>query len=117
MEFLARSNDILHPSGLKLKTPCLIPSFSSKGFENSNKRKSEAAFWIDFHKQFLEKYMLVSAYDIYHGYIPAPKNFICIEITFVDSRGYESSPVFDSSSDKKINSETKEWKSEYLLHV
>jgi hypothetical protein len=117
MDFLVRSSEILHPSGLKLKTPCLIPSFSSKGFENSNRRKSEAAFWIDFHKQFLEKYMLVSAYDIYHGYIPPPKTFICTEITFVDSGGYESSPIFDSSSDKKINSELSDWKIEYLIDV
>ena len=117
MEFLARSNEIVHPSGLRLKTPCLIPSFSSKGFESSNKRKSEAAFWIDFHKQFLEKYMLVSAFDIYHGFIPRPKSFVCTDITFIDSGGYESSPMFDSSSDKKINSELEEWKYEYLLEV
>jgi hypothetical protein len=117
MDSLARSNEIIHPSGFKLRTPCLIPSFSSKGFESSIKKKSEAAFWIDFHKQFLEKYMLVSAYDIYHGFIPKPKQFVCTDITFVDSGGYESSPIFDSSSDKKINSELRDWKYEFLVEV
>lgn len=117
MQNLARSNELLHPSGYKIKTPCLIPSFSSKGFESSLKRKSEAAFWIDLHKELLEKYMLVSAYDIYHKFIPNPNKFIGTEITFVDSGGYESSPIFDSSSDKKINAQLKDWKLEYLLKV
>jgi hypothetical protein len=101
---LARTSRLEHPSGAVLETPILIPSFSSKGFGFQTKRTasgiSECSEVEDIFKaasEFLTDSMLVSAFDIYHGYLPKPEHALT-EITFVDSGGYETSDQQDLSS-------------------
>ena len=49
---LVRSSVLKHPSGLEVKTPLLIPSFSSKGFVFPLKQKSEKAGHTFFQTKF-----------------------------------------------------------------
>lgn len=89
---LHRKRDITHPSGLKLKTPLLVPSFSSKGFNIKLKNKklvSELPKILENATQVIEKTMLVSAFDIHHKFV-AKKYLKVPEILFVDSGGYEA---------------------------
>lgn len=66
---------------LKLKTPLLVPSFSSKVLGDINKT-------IETMAEFITDATLVSAYDIHHHKIKGPLTFPSLLI--VDSGGYES---------------------------
>lgn len=97
----ARSSTIRHrTSGVALQTPLLIPSFSSKGFARSKKDgKSEIGKILAASGEFLTEAYLISAYDIYHGNLPAPKDLpFTPELVFLDSGGYEISTDRDYSS-------------------
>lgn len=95
---LARSTVLRHPSGLRVDTPLLIPSFSSKGFGISARDgRSEIQAVLSAATEFLTDSMLISAYDLHHGHIPRIEAPIT-EITVVDSGGYETSDQQDLSS-------------------
>lgn len=102
---LARSSRLEHPSGAVLDTPLLVPSFSSKGFGFSTQRtesggtteESEVAEIYTAASEFLTDSMLISAFDVHHGYLQMPENALT-EITIVDSGGYETSDQEDLSS-------------------
>lgn len=104
-----RKSKLLHPSGINLETPLLIPSFSSKGFLIGNKGKSDVCNAMNFTKEILEESLLISAYDIYYKHIPDPKDFVCTALTFIDSGGYETSRSYDFSEIKKENLIHKSW--------
>ena len=98
---LCRTSTILHKdSGVSLKTPLLIPSFSSKGFARSKRsRKSEIGEILAAAGEFLTEVFLISAYDIYYEHVPAPLELSSMpELIFVDSGGYEISTDYDYSS-------------------
>lgn len=97
----ARSSTIRHKaSGVNLQTPLLIPSFSSKGFARSKKEeKSEIGKILAFSSEFLTEAFLISAYDVFYGHIPPPRELPVIpELIFLDSGGYEISTDKDYSS-------------------
>ena len=116
---LARNSKLRHPSGLTIETPLLIPSFSSKGFGIGKRRQqgggeaevSEVSEVLVAASEFLTDSMLVSAYDIYYGYIPFPENAIT-EITFIDSGGYETSDLQDLSATFAQKVDSRDWDSE-----
>ena len=99
-----RNSQLIHPSGMRIETPMLIPSFSSKGFGISTKKlpggeevdHSEVATILEAASEFLTDSMLISAYDIYYQYIPMPEN-AKTDITVADSGGYETSDLQDLS--------------------
>lgn len=95
---LFRKRELLHPSGLKIKTPLLIPSFSSRGLNlkiKKNKLVSELPLILDLATQVIEKTMLVSAFDIHHQFVK--KKYLSVpKILFVDSGGYEAAIYYDS---------------------
>ena len=67
----ARSRQLHHPQGQRLKTPLLIPSFSSKGFdiqrdENGDTGYSEVSQYLQLFAETLTESFLVSAYDLHH---------------------------------------------------
>lgn len=69
---LHRKRDIIHPSGQKFKTPLLVPSFSSKGFNiklKSKKLVSELPVILKVASEVIEETMLVSAFDIHHKFV------------------------------------------------
>ena len=104
---LARTNDLRHPSGARLKTPVLIPSFSSKGFGKAEGR-SEVHDLFEAAQEVVTDAMLVSAYDIHHGHLSLPERAVP-EIVFVDSGGYETSAVQDLSSPFVYEPQREEW--------
>ncbi len=98
---LCRTSTILHKnSGVSMKTPLLIPSFSSKGFARSKKDgKSEIEKILATVDEFLTDVFLISAYDIFYEHLPRPVDLSCTpEMIFVDSGGYEISTDRDYSS-------------------
>jgi len=76
-----------------IRTPLLIPSFSSRGFGGER----EVGKLLDVSKEQLTDSMLISAYDLYHKLIKRPRRAIA-NITFVDSGGYETSDLQDLST-------------------
>lgn len=108
----ARSRVLRHPQGGQLKTPLLIPSFSSKGFAvacRSNRSKkliSECSQYLQVFANRIDKAFLVSAYDLHHQLLdPAkdlkPRRFKDSlwenpKMLFVDSGLYEQREGSDS---------------------
>lgn len=94
---IARSSVLRHPTGVEIKTPLLVPSFSSKGFDLNNKNESEITNIYNIAGQYLSDTMLVSAYDIACGYMEKIDN-AHVDLLFVDSGGYEVSSSYDLST-------------------
>jgi hypothetical protein len=102
---LARSTTMRHPFGSDIRTPLLVPSFSSKGFGVLPEEQpgggeilvSEAKAILEAASELIFESMLISAYDIYHKHIPQPSS-ATTEITIVDSGGYETSGMQDLSA-------------------
>jgi hypothetical protein len=90
-KLLARSRPLVHPSCLKFTTPILVSAFSSKGFPPLRDGKPWVSRGLEMTAEWLTETMLISAYDIHYGHIPAPTALPCTpELTFVDSGGYEA---------------------------
>jgi hypothetical protein len=107
---LPRSQTLSHPSGVTLKTPLLVPSFSSKGFRVNKKGRSEIWDVFENTAEFLTEAILVSAYDIHHKHLPRPGRFrYKPTITFVDSGGYEVGPEYDLSAVYRYEHKEKPW--------
>ncbi|HEY0377233.1 MAG TPA: hypothetical protein VGC87_09770 [Pyrinomonadaceae bacterium] len=115
---LARKSVLKHPSGYMIETPLLVPSFSSKGFRVDNKGQSEIKEILDVTDEALHESMLISAYDIYHGYIPPLGKLKCVpQITFLDSGGYETSDQHDFSAVFRHTVPAEPWDAEKLASV
>lgn len=95
---LARKSALRHPSGSVYQTPMLIPSFSSKGFRVT-KERSELKDALELASEWLADVMLISAYDLGFGFIPAPTELKSTpELIVVDSGGYETRVEHDMST-------------------
>jgi hypothetical protein len=94
---LARSTVLRHPLGAELKTPLLVPSFSSKGFDFDDNNVSEINGIFEVAKELITDTMLLSAYDLHYKHLPDIQHAIP-QITFLDSGGYEVSPGHDLST-------------------
>lgn len=115
---LVRSRILSHPSGSKIKTPLLVPSFSSKGFQFSEKNKSEVVGLINYMKEHLQEGMLVSGYDIHYEHTPRLKILSNItDITFIDSGGYETSQDHDLSTLNKYIRPAQNWETAHYEEV
>ena len=128
---LSRRSVITHPSGITLKTPLLVPSFSSKGFKTSRpakdslkkksrrpRAKSEIKDIFRVAAEFINESMLVSAYDIYYGHLPRPSSFKPTPaITIVDSGGYETDAGFDLSAIYQYSNQHNSWTLDMLKRV
>jgi hypothetical protein len=106
---LVRSSKIIHPLGISVETPLMVPSFSSKGFTFNNHQVSEVTDALKISKEFLTESLLVSAYDLYHNHIPLSEDLLPTELTIIDSGGYETSDVYDLSASVKYSYPIKEW--------
>ncbi len=94
--------------------PLLIPSFSSKG--NLFILNEEGQYISDNYDlaQALDirisKSYLLSAYDIYYGFMPRePSDWPYTEHLFIDSGGYETNDSFDLSERNKYNYKVLPW--------
>lgn len=86
-----------------LKTPLLVPSFSSKGFPEINGI-------LQFSEEFLTDTLLVSAYDVHYKYVPNAIGFV--PVVFLDSGGYECSKDVEFSDLGVMPHSPKEWNAE-----
>jgi len=139
---LVRRSALKHPSGLEIKTPLLIPSFSSKGcvfpkqmsekpeytfFQTKTKlseknnptsgKCSEATKLINNVSETLTDTMLVSAYDIFHKHIPIPYENATPELIFLDSGGYEVGDTFDYSTIIRSTVIANEWEERHYVEI
>lgn len=115
---LARTRILKHPMEVELKTPLLVPSFSSKGFGFSKSGKSEVKELVKFASEYLERTMLVSAYDVHYGHTQRPKALFKItDLIFLDSGGYETTHDHDLSTIKKRKWQFADWKVELYYEV
>jgi len=83
-----------------INSPLLVPSFSSKGFDQVKKIITTA-------EECITDCALVSAYDIHHKLIETPIHFP--EVIFIDSGGYECGKDIEFSDLGYTVHEPKEW--------
>jgi hypothetical protein len=75
-------------NAIDVRTPILIPSFSSKAFLKEADKNLPEIRWIWTNvKDYLTDTALISSYDIYYDYLPVELDGP--NILFVDSGGYE----------------------------
>lgn len=93
-----------------IRTPLLVPSFSSKGFPEVRKI-------LQTMEEAVTDCVLVSAYDVKYGHIPGDLRFP--EVVFLDSGGYECSKDTELSDlgyiDHQDNSE--KWCEDFYREV
>jgi hypothetical protein len=92
----------------ELKTPILLPSFSSKGFPKVQKILKAC-------EEYIADEILVSAYDISHGVISPEFDFA--SAIFLDSGGYEASKDSDLSEIYEGDHTAKDWSPEKYAEV
>ena len=115
---LARSSNLRHPSGVTLRTPLLVPSFSSRGLGFNSKGISEIRDVFLNTAEILTESMLVSAYDIKYKHLPNPSKFPCApSLTIVDSGGYETGMDYDFSAVYQYEYKSRKWDQETYATV
>jgi hypothetical protein len=127
---LARSQVIRLPSGDQFATPLLIPSLSSKGFDTieiEGRQISAVSGHLDVVARDLNEALLVSAYDIAHGYLRQSSAFSSDfvnsvfanpKVLVIDSGGYEANPsASDLSEQYHFAFTPKPWHEEELVRT
>lgn len=102
--------------------PLFVPSFSSKGNlflpQSSEKYISDNYSLLQALDVRVSRSYLVSAYDIYYGYMPQnPSDWPETEYLFIDSGGYEISDSFDFSEGKKFNYRVLPWDKDKMKEI
>src|SRR4030067_419368 len=91
-----------------VRTPLLVPSFSSKGFPEVDKI-------LDTATEFIPDYILVSAYDYYYKILENPIEFP--ELIFLDSGGYECSRDVEYAELGYLPYAPKDWNEEMYYKI
>lgn len=99
----------IRASGITVeRTPLLVPSFSSKGFwDIQNVYKTV--------QSLIDRPILISAYDIFHGNIKQPSE--PVGLLFLDSGGYEAGKDSDLSDYGDYVYRCQPWEQENLQNV
>lgn len=102
--------------------PLLVPSFSSKGnlllSQPDGKYISDNYSLLQQLDLRVSKSYLVSAYDIYYGFMPQdPNDMPETEYLFIDSGGYETNDSFDLSERNKFNYQVMPWDKDKMKEV
>ena len=115
-----RTSSLLHShSGVRLETPLLVPSFSSKGFPRyGGSGRSEIRSHFLEANSYLTDVFLISAYDLYYGDIPYPDKMPGTpDLIFLDSGGYELAPISDTSYLSESNIQPRPWRIDQLRDI
>ena len=102
--------------------PLFVPSFSSKGNVllpalNNTYISDNYDLLKKLDMRVFETY-LVSAYDIYYGYMPKdPEELPETRFLFVDSGGYEINDSFEINEKNKFNYHVNPWDKEKMIDV
>ena len=91
-----------------IRTPLLLPSFSSKGFPAINKI-------FQTMQEVIDGEVLISAYDLHHDLLKGSFDFA--QAIFLDSGGYEASKDIELSEDREKEYEPKVWTQEEYRSV
>lgn len=105
---LAKRRAIMFEGGRAIRTPILLPSFSSKGFPSIQKI-------FEASEEYISDEILVSAYDISYGHL-LPK-FDFASTVFLDSGGYEASKDSELSEVYQGAHKPKDWSPELHQEV
>lgn len=97
---LAKRRGIFEGSKAIIRTPLLLPSFSSKGFPAVQNILSTT-------QEVIDGEILVSAYDIYHQHLNGTFEFA--EAIFLDSGGYEASKDVELSDLQMAQHDPRSW--------
>lgn len=110
---LARSRTFAMPSDAAIDTPLLIPSFSSRGFRFRQDGLSEVATYIEAMSASMPDALLVSAYDLAHGHLPAADQLLGgspwsspyanPKLLVIDSGGFELGSVEDGQGSRAVD--------------
>jgi hypothetical protein len=87
-------------AGRLIRTPLLLPSFSSKGFPRIGDI-------LALTQEVLDAELLVSAYDVHYGHVPTSLEFA--QALFLDSGGYEAGQYIDLSDPVGHAQQSKSW--------
>jgi hypothetical protein len=90
-------------TSLDIQTPMLVPSFSSKNFDDIGET------WEYLRGQIPDA-VLLSAYDLFYGFVRLPKQGA--DVVFVDSGGYEAAIEYDIAEPVQRPYQPKEWDAE-----
>ena len=99
MPILAGRRELRFPDGTALRTPILVPSFSSRI------PKVEKIFRAS--EEFIDGPLLISAFDVKHGHLNEPFDFG--SAVFLDSGGYEAATDSDLSDVSTAPATVKDW--------
>jgi hypothetical protein len=118
----AEIRQIRLPSGETIRTPLLVPSFSSKGFGRQTDDglvRSEVSPLLDVLHDQLSSAYLVSAYDLHHRLLAAGDTLADADwaanplshpgLLFIDSGGYEVTQGADAGEPVQDLGETLSW--------
>ena len=102
--------------------PLFIPSFSSKG---NLLIPCEAGIYVSDNYDLIQvldvrvsNSYLLSAYDIFHGFMPSdPNDWPYTDYLFIDSGGYEISDTYDLSERNKFNYNVFAWDMDKMNQV
>lgn len=108
VRMLSENREIKIQGAKIAETPLVVPSFSSKGFPEVQKI-------IDALSPMITDSALVSAYDIFHGFVKTPPE--SPEFLFLDSGGYESSKDTELSDPRMQTYSDKKWEPNQLESV
>ena len=102
--------------------PLLVPSFSSKGNllipTEDGGCQSDNYELLQVLDTRVSRSYLVSAYDIYYGFMPKdPNEWPDTDYLFVDSGGYEINDSYDLSERNRFNYKVYPWDSEKMKEV
>lgn len=118
---LARARQLTYHSDTVLRTPCLVPSFSSRGFPKITKDGREISAVseaLDATAEVLNDAMLVSAFDLHHGLLPnCTKYWTYPQVLFIDSGGYETGVNDDLSDIASFPAANQPWSSDFYLQT
>lgn len=90
-------------TSLDIQTPMLVPSFSSKNFDDIGET------WEYLRGQIPDA-VLLSAYDLFYRFVRLPKQGA--DVVFIDSGGYEAAIEYDLAEPVQKPYQPKEWDSE-----
>jgi len=122
----ARSREIVFRNGVRVETPLLIPSLSSKGFSpidvGGKSLQAPAAYLSIFGGAAFYESLLISAYDIHYKHVLEPESlrtrfssspYAEPSLLIIDSGWYESTQGSDTGQPREETGASKQWTFEH----
>lgn len=118
----AQNREIIFRNGVRVETPVLVPSLSSKGFlpidVGDKELPAPAAYLSIFGGDAFNESLLISAYDIHHALVLNPDSlragfaaspYAEPELLVIDSGWYESTQGSDTGQPREETEATPDW--------